>query len=145
LAAGQALKDVTIHLTATGNVGGRPIDNERQPAVCVPMQLLKAVYNQLGQRIFQNAGNARTNDRGEYRFFWVTPGRYYVAGGNSAANYTLQGYATSNHNEPGDNDSLTYYPGTADITRATAIDIKSGSEAVLDFAVPKQQFFTIRG
>ena len=145
LAAGQTLKDITIRLTETGNASGRLIDNTGLPAAGVPLQLLKASYNQFGQRIFQQAGNARSNDRGEYRFFWVTPGTYYVAGGNAAANYTFQGYATTNPNEPADNYSLVYYPGTTDITRATAVEIKSGSEAVLDFAVPKQQLFTIRG
>jgi hypothetical protein len=144
LAAGQTFKDVTIHLTATGNAGGRIVDNTGLPAAAVPLQLLKASYNQYGQQIFQQAGTARTNDRGEYRFYWVTPGRYYVAGGNAAANYTFQG-GNTNPNEPGDNYTLTYFPGTTDIARATAVDIKSGSEAVLDFAVPKQQLFTIRG
>jgi len=145
LAAGQAFKDVTIRLIETGNAGGRIVDNTGLPAAAVPLQLLKASYNQFGQRIFQQAGTARTNDRGEFRFYWVTPGRYYVAGGNSAANYTFQGYANTNSNEPGDSYTLTYYPGTTDITRATVVDIKSGSEAVLDFAVPKQQLFTIKG
>jgi hypothetical protein len=91
LAAGEVLKDIAIYLTPTGNISGRLFDNEGQPAVAVPLQLLKAIYNQAGQRIFQNAGQARTNDRGEYRFYWVTPGRYYVVAGNSAANFTFGG------------------------------------------------------
>ncbi|HET9943948.1 MAG TPA: carboxypeptidase-like regulatory domain-containing protein, partial [Terriglobia bacterium] len=145
LAAGQTFKDVTIHLTETGNAGGRIVDNNGVPAVGAPLQLVKASYNQAGQQIFQQAATTRSNDRGEYRFYWVTPGRYYVAGGNAAANYTFIGFGNNNPNEPGDNYMLTYYPGVTDIARATAIDIKSGSEAVLDFVVPKQQLFTIRG
>ena len=145
LAAGQTFKDVTIHLTETGNAGGRIVDNNGVPAVGAPLQLVKASYNQAGQQIFQQAATTRSNDRGEYRFYWVTPGRYYVAGGNAAANYTFIGFGNNNPNEPGDNYMLTYYPGVTDINRATAIDIKSGSEAVLDFVVPKQQLFAIRG
>ena len=145
LAAGQTLKDVTIQLTETGNAGGRIVDNSGLPAVGAPIQLLKATYNQTGERIFQQAGSTRTNDRGEYRFYWVTPGRYYLAGGNAAANYAFPGFGNNSPNEPGDNYTLTYYPGVTDITRATAIDIKARSEAVLDFVVPKQQLFTISG
>jgi len=52
--------------------------------------------------------------------------------------------ANTNPNEPGDNYTPTYYPGTTDIARATAIDIKSGSESVLDFAVPKQRRHPVR-
>jgi hypothetical protein len=144
LAAGQVLKDVTIQLTATGNVGGRLIDNEGQPAVAVPLQLLKAIYNQAGQRIFQNAGQARSNDRGEYRFYWVTPGRYYVAGGSSAANFSF-GAGNTSPNESGDTYILTYYPGTTDISRATPVDVKPGSDIALDFVTPKQQLYTITG
>jgi 5-hydroxyisourate hydrolase-like protein (transthyretin family) len=145
LAAGQTFNDVTIRLTETGNAGGRIVDNSGLPAVGVPLQLLKVNYNQAGQRIFQQAGTTRTNDRGEYRLYWVTPGRYYVAGGTAAANYAFPGFGTNNPNEPSDSYMLTYYPGTTDISRATAIDIKSGSEAVLDFVVPRQQLFTVSG
>jgi hypothetical protein len=145
LAAGQTFKDVTIRLIETGNAGGRIVDDNGLPAAGVTLQLLKANYNQTGQRVFQQAGTARTNDRGEYRFYWVTPGRYYIAGGSAAANYTFTGFGNNNPNEPPDSYMLTYYPGATDISRATAIDIKSGGEAVLDFVVPKQQLFTIRG
>jgi hypothetical protein len=144
LRAGEVLRDITIRLTGTGNVGGRIVDAEGQPGVGVPLQLLKAIYNQNGQRVFQNAGNARTNDRGEYRFYWVTPGRYYIVGGSSAATTNFGG-GNSSPNDPGDSFAFTYYPGTTDISRATAVEVRSGSELVLDFVVPKQQFYTISG
>lgn len=144
LAAGQVLRDVTIHLIATGNVGGRIVDAEGQPGVGVPLQLLKAIYNQNGQRVFQNAGNARTNDRGEYRFYWVTPGKYYLVGGSSSSTVNFGG-GNSSPNDPGESYALTYYPGATDINRASPIDVKSGNELVLDFVVPKQQFYTISG
>jgi hypothetical protein len=144
LSAGQVLRDIRIYLTPTGNVSGRVVDNNGQPAVGVPLQLLKAIYNQFGQRIFQNAGNARTNDRGEYRFFWVTPGRYYLGGGSAAANFIFGG-GNNSPNEPGDSYTLTYYPGTTDISRASSVEIRPGSETVLDFAAPKQQLYTIGG
>jgi hypothetical protein len=143
LAAGQTLKDLTIHLTPTGNISGRLIDNDGQPAVAAPLQLLKAIYNQQGQRVFQNAGQARTNDRGEYRFYWVTPGRYYLVAGNSTA--TLVFGASNSPNESGDTYVLTYYPGTSDFNRATSVEVKPGSDTNLDFVTPKQQLYTISG
>ena len=144
LAAGQVLKDITIHLTVTGNIGGRLVDSEGRAAVGVPLLLLKAIYNQNGQRIYQNAGNARTNDRGEYRFYWITPGRYYVVGGSAATNFTF-GNSNSSPNEPGDTYVLTYYPGVNDVSRATAIDVKPGSNIALDFVTPRQQLYSISG
>ena len=54
-----------------------------QPQAGVPIQLLRATFNSSGQRTFQVEGTARTNDRGEYRLYWITPGRYYVSAGTA--------------------------------------------------------------
>jgi hypothetical protein len=145
LRAGDALKDLNIRLTPAGNVGGRIVENSGKPAVGVPLQLLRAVYNQAGQRTYQPAGGARTNDRGEYRFYWITPGRYYLAGGNPQGVPATPGSTSGSPNESGDNYALTYFPGVADVSRAIAIDVMPGGEFVADFAVPRQQLYTIRG
>lgn len=140
LNAGDVLKDLNIRLTPAGNVGGRIMDNLGKPAAGVPLRLLKVTYNQVGQRTLQNVSSSGTNDRGEYRFYWVTPGRYYLAGG------TPQGIpANPNPNESGDNYTFTYYPGVQDISRANAVEILPGGELVADFIVPKQQLYIIRG
>jgi hypothetical protein len=149
LTAGEVLKDLTIQLIPTGNVSGRLVDNLGKPAVGVPLLLLRAVYNQAGTRSFQQAGNLRTNNRGEYSFYWATPGRYYVAAGSpqgppgGGAFFVNGGAASPNESE--DTYAFTYYPGTSELTRATVIDLRPGGDVVADFMVPKQQLYTIRG
>jgi len=147
ITTGAVLKDRTIRMTPTGNVGGRIVDGLGKPAVGVPLVLMKAVYTQAGQRAFQIAGNARTNDRGEYRFYWVTPGRYYLAGGTPQGppQGIGPGNAPASPNESGESYTFTYFPGVTDITRAIAIEVVPGGDFVADFFVPKQQLFTIRG
>jgi hypothetical protein len=120
------------------------MDNDGQPAVGVPLQMLKTIYNQFGHRVFQNAGTARTNDRGEYRFFWVTPGRYDVSAGSSASSISF-GNANNSPNESGDTYAFTFYPSGNDVSRATPIEVKAGSEMALDFVVPRQQLYTVSG
>jgi hypothetical protein len=144
LVACQSLTNLNLLLTRTGGVSGRLVDGNGQPAVAVPMQILRATYNAYGQRILQNAGTTRTNDRGEYRFYWVTPGRYYVAGGSAAATYGVGGEANS-LNELGERYSLTYYPGASDGSRAIPLEVRPGSELVADFLTPKQQLYTVSG
>jgi hypothetical protein len=136
---------MTIRLVPTGNIGGRIIDNLGKPAVGVPLQLLRAAYNQVGQRMFQQGGSVRTNDRGEYRFYWVTPGRYYIAGGTPQGVAGPGGGPTASSNESGDSYTYTYYPGVVDMSRAIAIEVRPGGEFVADFVVPKQQLYIIRG
>lgn len=148
LTAGQVMKDLVLHLTLTGNVSGRLRDNFGQPAVGVPVQLLKATYSVNGQKIFQSAGQSRTNDRGEYRLYWVTPGRYYLAAGSSpgpggGGPFAVGGPPVS-PNDPGDNYVFAYYPGVTDVTAASSIDVTSGNEASVDFLIPRQQLYVIR-
>jgi hypothetical protein len=148
LTAGQVLKDLVFRLTLTGNVSGRLHDNFGQPAIGVPIQLLKASFGPSGERIFQLAGSMRTNDRGEYRLYWVTPGRYYVAAGNSAGprgGPLNPAGAPVSPNDPGDNYVFTYFPGVTNIAAASVIDVVSGSEMGIDFPVAKQELYSIRG
>jgi len=142
LKRGEVLKDVVIPMTLTGNVNGKIYDNNGQPAVGAPVQLIKVAYNQDGRPIFQNIGTSRANDRGEYRIYWITPGRYYLAAGTTPADFANQ---RSSPNDSTDTYSLTFYPGTTDLNRATVVDIRSGDERVLDFSVGKQQLYKIRG
>jgi hypothetical protein len=145
LSAGEVLKDLTFRLTPAGNIGGRLVDNLGKPAVGVPLQLLKATYSPIGQRTFQSFGGAATNDRGEYRFFWVTPGRYYVAAGTPQGLPASGGGAGGISNESGDSYTFTYYPGVTDFSRARAIELQPGGDLVVDFNVARQQLYTIRG
>ena len=50
LNAGDVVRDLAIRITPTGNVGGRIVDNSGRPAVGVPLQLMKPVYNRNGLR-----------------------------------------------------------------------------------------------
>jgi len=146
LTAGQVLKDLTIAIMQTGNVSGRIVDNYGQPGVGVPLQLLRVSYNQNGQRVFQTVGSARTNDRGEYRIFWVTPGRYYLTGGTPQGTPAIAAVLEkSGPNEPGDSYAFTFYPGVTDSTRATAIDLRPGNDLTLDFVVLRQELYAMRG
>jgi len=142
LMAGETIGDLVMRVTQTGNVSGHITDNMGQLAVNVRVALLKASYNAIGQRTYEEAGNTATNDRGEYRLFWVTPGRYYIAAGSAAGPAPGGGGFP---NDPMDIYSLTFYPGAPDPSRATTIDVRSGSESTADFSVNRQQAYKVRG
>jgi hypothetical protein len=95
--------------------------------------------------VFQTAGGARTNDRGEYRIYWITPGRYYLAAGTPPGPSTGFGRGTVSTNETLSPYVFTYYPGTTDLSRAIPIDVSPGSDQPLDFQVTRQQLYSIRG
>ena len=70
---------------------------------------------------------AVTNDRGEFRIFGLRPGSYYVS---ARADETLGVIALAQSGGPGisavdSNDGLTttYYPGTANVADAQAVQV----------------------
>ena len=74
--SGQTLKDVTFRLVQTAVISGRVLESSGEPAAGFGIQLLRTSYNVSGQRTFQTVASGRTDDRGEYRLFWISPGRY---------------------------------------------------------------------
>lgn len=150
LAAGQTLNNVVIRLTPAGTVTGRIRDSLGRPLAGVPVQLLKATYNAAGQKSFQSAGSDRTDDRGEYRLYWVTPGRYYLVAGSGPGptnRPAMLGGGVSSPNEvPNTSYALTYYPGAAELSSAATLNALPGVElGAIDFTVPRQELRQVRG
>jgi hypothetical protein len=149
LAAGQNVKDIVIQLTPTGDVGGRISDENARPAVGVQVQLLRTSYDAAGQRRFQSAGSTRTNDRGEYRLFWVTPGRYFLmAGSQSGPSFQPleTGGVGDSPNGIRESYASSYYPGVMNVRDARVLDVSSGVELnAVDLTTPRQQLYRVRG
>ena len=155
LAEGQQLKDRDFRLVAAAVVSGRVRDTNGEPVPSSQVLLMRTVYNPNGQRSLQAVGNAATDDRGEYRIFWVPPGRYVLSvrsGGTSTSVIMLssgeQVFTTgSNQNVFADrNFPQTYYPGTLDPSRASILDLQPGTElSAVDFVLAQPATFRIRG
>jgi hypothetical protein len=76
IAAGQRLNDIRLTLIAGGVVSGRVTDRG-QPVGIADVVAMKPVYND-GQTTMVPVLTDRTNDLGEYRIFWLPPGRYHI-------------------------------------------------------------------
>jgi beta-lactamase regulating signal transducer with metallopeptidase domain len=70
---GQSMRDVKLHMAPTGSIAGRVVDAEGQPAARVRVMALEATYS-LGERTLGIIQAVQTDDRGEYRLFWLPPG-----------------------------------------------------------------------
>jgi hypothetical protein len=77
LSAGQKLADVQLTLTPTGSISGHVYDRDGEPAGRAIVQALRPIYRD-GKRVLTIVQSVLTNDRGEYRLFWLPPGQYYV-------------------------------------------------------------------
>jgi 5-hydroxyisourate hydrolase-like protein (transthyretin family) len=158
LAPGQAKTDIVMRMLAVAAVSGRIRDNAGQPAAGVTVQLFRFSYDETGQRKIQRVTSTRTDDRGEYRMYYLTPGSYYVSAGNQPGENQQQlggisglealmfgaGYSTANR--IAQNYATTYYPGVADENSARPIDVHPGADLRgIDLLVSPQQSYRVRG
>jgi hypothetical protein len=124
LAAGP-VKTLDLRLTPTGSVTGQIFAPNGGAAVGVAVSLLQESYNEAGARIFHQEASSLTNERGEYRLYWVTPGRYYLV----AQNPPLAGlFSGRSLNITKKNYAPTFYPGAADVADGSLIEVESGVE-----------------
>jgi hypothetical protein len=146
-AEGQMPNNIVMALVPAGNVTGVIRDSDRHPQAGVPIQLLRPTFNATGERTFHVQGTARTNDRGEYRLYWITPGRYYISAGTaSGPNRPLSpnGAPPSPNEIPDQSFALTYFPGVFDAGSAAIVEVHPGAEVSgVDFTVPRQQLYSI--
>jgi protocatechuate 3,4-dioxygenase beta subunit len=78
LAIGQIMKDVRLEMAATGAITGRVYDRNGEPVAYARVLAMQDWYHE-GNRLLNFIQAVQTNDLGEYRLFWLPPGRYYVA------------------------------------------------------------------
>jgi hypothetical protein len=86
---------VIVALNPTGAISGRIFDEFGEPVSGAEVRAMKSLY-QHGGRILVSMQSAVTDDRGEYRLFWLRPGRYFV----SAVGPMLEGFTTGILNDP---------------------------------------------
>jgi hypothetical protein len=75
--AGQAISGVSISVLPTATISGTVRDQFGRPIGSVEVSAMKAMY-QTGRQELTKVQSVVTDERGEYRLFWLTPGRYFV-------------------------------------------------------------------
>jgi len=115
--AGQSRNELTLRVAPLGVIAGRIVDAEGEPARGAKVDALRYVYVR-GKKQFQTVLEVESGDRGEFRLFGLRAGTYYLkATGLQVAPFELLDKAT-----------VTYYPGTADSSRAVPIELRAGDQ-----------------
>lgn len=79
VSAGQRIQNVDFQLVPAGSISGRVFNEDGEPLANVQVQAQTYTYQQ-GKRVLGPAGpQATTNDLGEYRIYWLTPGEYFIS------------------------------------------------------------------
>jgi hypothetical protein len=160
--------EITLTMTAGGAIAGRITDRGKPLRNVVVRALMPRFVD--GQRLLSIPDWATTDDRGEYRLFGLAPGRYIVSAmppqhprldGAQIVVPTMPSNANSNRSEltaPATPELLdagvfsrdvfvaAYYPGTADISTSTPVEVRAGSTSSgIDVEVTRTAVFHVRG
>jgi protocatechuate 3,4-dioxygenase beta subunit len=99
-------------------VAGRVRDPNGQPISGMNVAVYRVTYSN-GRKMWSIFNQKPTDDRGEFRIYWLFPGEYYV-GVIPRAPGAIPG--------PQDSWARTFYPGTTDPGTAMPVEIKDGNE-----------------
>jgi hypothetical protein len=78
IADGQRVTGIQLSMAPTGGIAGRIRDGDGEFMAHARVQVMEPFHEE-GQRRLYILQVAQTNDLGEYRFFWLPPGPYYLA------------------------------------------------------------------
>src|SRR5215831_4605829 len=134
-----------IQEAPTGSISGQVVDAERHPVAAAAVDALKLVERN-GMTELISVERVQTNERGEYRLFWLDPGSYYVCAIDADGPVILTDWSV--RTSPSTNSELAalstfwgwplgdrlsspvYFPSSPDIRTATRVAL-TGHE---DFA-----------
>jgi 5-hydroxyisourate hydrolase-like protein (transthyretin family) len=122
--------------------------------------LFRFEYDEIGKKTVKYLAATHSDDRGEYRMYFLPPGRYYLSAGNQPGSTRADdepwpapgldalllggGYFTPNRMPQ--KYALSYYPGVADVSRAIPIDLQPAADLInVDLLVDTQKPYRVRG
>ena len=167
LADGQNVTGAILSLTPTASVSGRITDANGEPSVFTSLLAFRIVYKSGGARKIEIAQSVLTDDRGDYRLFWLPPGKIYISampietrsyglplsfasrfGGSSYLATPMLGYRMSDTGVLTEETWLpVYFPGTTDIQSAKPINLHPGEHVDVSMSIASSptQTYQVRG
>lgn len=125
IAEGETVEKIDLSLVRGGVITGRVMDADGAPVIGERINLSPVDKTQGGRGYSSyNLYMNQTDDRGIYRLYGLSPGRYTVSIGESSENPGFRfgsggrGYY-----------ARTFHPNVTDESRATIIEVTEGSEA----------------
>lgn len=169
LAAGQEFKDARLEMAPTGAITGKITDENGQPIGHARVSAL-APRVENGRRYLTVVEAVHSDDKGNYRLFWLPPGRYYVAARLEDLSRRTVGVVTVPPGRMTSNDEastpilsrrpvafgemenittgLVYYGGVLDPDRAKPLELLAGetfAAADIPLGIGKMPAWHIRG
>lgn len=120
---------ITVPMIPGSVISGRLRDATGRTAPKVPVNAMVIGYRN-GMQFVASALSAQTDDTGQFRLFWLTPGQYFLAAAPAANTGSL----------------TTFYPGSLEPRTGNVITVSAGQDlAGMDFSLQSGRTVTISG
>jgi carboxypeptidase family protein len=131
---------IVLKLTPEGIIYGRISEANGEPAEGMQVQIL-TYQTEGGKRTRIQVSGAVTDDEGKFRVALLREGRYFVLAGPQRGIDAQNGAVDATAEELG----YEFYPGVADFSAATAVNIRPGTHAEVNFKLPREASHKISG
>ncbi len=156
LRPGERVIDVLFRMMVSGVVTGRVTNEDGEPMIGAQVFALQRPSEEeledegasaSRKWRLQAVASARTDDRGQYRLFGLTPGEYYLKATDSSEPdpNTLVNEASWIRDLIGNEYAPTYYPGVAQVSQAQVVSVKAGDEVQADVFMQRTKTVDIAG
>ena len=131
-------KDASLSMISGGLIGGRVFGADGQLLSNAIVNALRVSYP-LGYAVLEGQVSKGTDDRGDFRLFWLPPGDYYLTAEPPRSAPTPGG-------APAGQGIKTFYPGVTAVTEAKMVSIKGGEETLgMDILIRPISLFKVSG
>jgi hypothetical protein len=117
--AGQPTLPVSITMLRGAIVSGRVRDPNGQPLSTAQVGAYQITY-QNGRKTLQQVNSKQTDDRGEYRLYWLPPGDYVIG--------TVPRRLAAAAPTPQDAYARTFFPNAVDARQSQILHVAEGAE-----------------
>ncbi len=154
LRPGQILTNLAFRMNPAPTISGVVHDPSGTPIANILVTALRRAYDARGNRTLVPAVSARTDDRGNYRLYWLDPGEYFLSAEREGLQLatTVQSISASAFEREGRLEARdvrttyapTYFPGFAEPEDAKPIRLDPGRDAGgMDFILSERTLATV--
>jgi hypothetical protein len=142
LEEGKALPSISFHLQRAATISGEVRNEEGFPIANILVQAMRRSYGVRGNREITLFSSTLTDDKGNYRLYWLDPGEYYV---NASYLPQLPTPVNANEDVPRAAYAPTFFPGTSNAVDAELVRVEGGNGRDVNFRLQRSPAVTVRG
>jgi protocatechuate 3,4-dioxygenase beta subunit len=138
ISAEKSAVNVRFELDPAATAAGWVLDAYGEPIPNVVVEALRRIYDARGRARFSRAASAITDDRGQYRIFWLDPGDYFFYASSSPPDTQVDTTIVRVF-------TTTYFPGVNTPEDAKSVHLDIGREVRVDFRLRRAALWKVSG